>query len=107
MIGRLGGSVGWAADYSSGHDLAVHGFGPTLGSEQTAQSLEPASYSVSPSLSAPSLLALCLCLSQKLNKHKKENFKHQSDKSLSNSSRLKETKEKTNAQVGLDLTLCY
>ena len=35
------------------------------GSVLTAQSLEPASYSVSPSLSAPSLLMLCLSLSQK------------------------------------------
>ena len=35
------------------------------GSVLTAQSLEPASHSVSPSLSAPSLLMLCLSLSQK------------------------------------------
>ena len=33
---------------------------PTLGSVLTAQSLEPASDSVSPSLSAPPPLALCL-----------------------------------------------
>ena len=33
---------------------------PTLGSVLTAQSLEPASDSVSPSLSAPPLLMLCL-----------------------------------------------
>ena len=38
---------------------------PALGSVLTAQSLEPASHSVSPSLSAPSLLMLCLSLSQK------------------------------------------
>ena len=36
-----------------------------LGSVLTAQSLEPASHSVSPSLSAPSLFMLCLSLSQK------------------------------------------
>ena len=38
---------------------------PTSGSVLTAQSLEPASDSVSPSLSAPPLLVLCLSLSQK------------------------------------------
>ena len=41
------------------------GLSPVLGSVLTAQSLEPASDSVSPSLSAPPLLMLCLCLSQK------------------------------------------
>ena len=40
------------------------------GSVLTAQSLEPASDSVSPSLSTPPLLVHCLCLS-KMNKHKK------------------------------------
>ena len=38
---------------------------PTSGSVLTAQSLEPASASVSPSLPAPPLLMLCLSLSQK------------------------------------------
>ena len=38
---------------------------PALGSVLTAQSLEPASDSVSPSLSAPPLFMLCLSLSQK------------------------------------------
>ena len=38
---------------------------PASGSVLTAQSLEPASDSVSPSLSAPSLLMLCLSLPQK------------------------------------------
>ena len=38
---------------------------PASGSVLTAQSLEPASGSVSPSLSAPSSLMLCLSLSQK------------------------------------------
>ena len=37
---------------------------PTSGSVLTAQSLEPASDSVSPSLSAPPLLTLCLTLSK-------------------------------------------
>ena len=40
---------------------------PTSGSVLTAQSLEPASDPVSPSLSAPSQLMLCLCL-PKMNK---------------------------------------
>ena len=39
---------------------------PTLGSVLTAQSLDPASDSVSPSLSAPSPLMLCLSLSLSL-----------------------------------------
>ena len=39
---------------------------PTLGSVLTAQSLEPASDSVSPPLSAPPLLMLCLSI---INKH--------------------------------------
>ena len=38
---------------------------PTLGSVLTAQSLEPASDSLSPSLFAPPPLVLCVCLSQK------------------------------------------
>ena len=38
---------------------------PTSGSVLTVQTLEPASDSVSPSLSAPPLLMLCLCLSLK------------------------------------------
>ena len=38
---------------------------PASGSVLTARSLEPASDSVSPSLSAPPLLVLCLCLSFK------------------------------------------
>ena len=41
------------------------GSSPVSGSVLTAQSLEPASDSVSPSLSAPPLLMLCLSLSQK------------------------------------------
>ena len=40
---------------------------PALGSVLTAWSLEPALESVTPSLSAPPLLMLCLCLSK--NKH--------------------------------------
>ena len=38
---------------------------PASGSVLTAQSLEPASHSVSPSLSAPPPFMLCLSLSQK------------------------------------------
>ena len=41
------------------------GSSPPSGSALTAQSLEPASDSVSPSLSAPPLLMLCLSLSLK------------------------------------------
>ena len=38
---------------------------PASGSVLTAQSLEPALDSASPSLSAPPLIMVCLCLSQK------------------------------------------
>ena len=44
---------------------------PALGSVLTAQSLEPASDSVSPSLSAPPLLMLCISVS-KINKNIKK-----------------------------------
>ena len=52
---------------TSGPDLKVREFGasPASGSVLTAQSLEPASDSVSPSLSAPPLLTLSLSLSLK------------------------------------------
>ena len=45
---------------------------PVSGSVLTAQSLEPALDSVSPSLSAPPMLVQCLSLS-KINKHSKKN----------------------------------
>ena len=60
-FGRLGGSVGWACDFGSGHDLTVCGFKPRVG--LCADSSEPASDSVSPPLSAPPPLMLCLSLS--------------------------------------------
>ena len=47
------------------------GSSPVLGSVLTAQSLEPASDSVSPSLSAPPPVTLCLSLS-KINTHLKK-----------------------------------
>ena len=63
MEGRLGGSVSWASDFGSGHDLAVCEFEPRIG--LCAQSLEPVSDSVSPSLSAPPYsLALSVSLSK-------------------------------------------
>ena len=42
---------------------------PASGSVLTAQSLEPASHSVSPSLSLPLPCSCCVFLSQKINKH--------------------------------------
>ena len=52
--GRLGGSVGWVSDFSSGHDLVVREFKPRVGgSVLTAQNLEPALDVVSPSLPLP------------------------------------------------------
>ena len=76
--GRLGGAVSWASSFVSGHHLTVHEFEPSSasGSGLMAQSLEPASDSVSPSLSlsAPSLLTLCLSLKKTpKNKQKKPN----------------------------------
>ena len=49
------------------------GSSPTYGSVLTAQNLEPASHSVSPTLSAPPPLMLCVCLSN-MNKHLKKIF---------------------------------
>ena len=37
--GRMGGSEGWASDFSSGHDLAACGFEPRVG--LSANGLEP------------------------------------------------------------------
>ena len=39
LQGRLGGSVGWASDFGSGHDLAVREFEPRVG--LCADSSEP------------------------------------------------------------------
>ena len=70
MVGAPAGSVGWAADFGSGHGLTscvmisrFVGSSPELGSVLTAQSLEPASDSVSPSL--PLHHSCSLSLSQK------------------------------------------
>ena len=52
--------------------LRSMGLCPMLGSVLTAHSLEPALDSVSPSLSAPPLLMLCLCLSKMNIKNKKK-----------------------------------
>ena len=55
-------------DFSSGHDLRVHGFKPHVG--LSADSVESVWDSLSPCLSAPPLLALSLSLilSLKINK---------------------------------------
>ena len=53
---------------AQGMILRFMGLNPMLGSVLTAQSLEPASDSVSPSLYTLPLLMLCVCLS-KINKH--------------------------------------
>ena len=68
--GCLGGSVGYVSDFGSGHDLTTCGFEPHCRAVLTAQNPEPASDSVSPSLSAPPPLELALSLSLSLkNKH--------------------------------------
>ena len=53
VIGRLGGSVGYASNFGSGHDLTAREFEPRVGlcADGSAQSLEPVSDSVSPPLS--------------------------------------------------------
>ena len=51
------------SNFGSGHDLEVCGFETRVSSMLAAQSLEPVSDSVSPSLSAPPWLALSLSLS--------------------------------------------
>ena len=53
---------------------------PALGSVLTAQSLEPASDSVSPSLSLSALLLLTLCLSLSLKNNINKNKKKSSNK---------------------------
>ena len=65
-MGRLGGSVGQASDFSSGHDLEVREFEPRVG--LWADGSEPGAcfrFCVSLSLSAPPPFMLCLSLSQK------------------------------------------
>ena len=49
--GRLGGSVAFVSDYSSGHDLMVHGFKPRsrLSAVSTEPALDPVSRSLCPS----------------------------------------------------------
>ena len=65
-VGPLGGSVGRASAFGSGHDLAVCEFEPRVG--LCAVSSEPEAcfgFCVSLSLSAPPLLMLCLSLKNK------------------------------------------
>ena len=63
QLQRLNGSVTRASDLGLDHDLMVVGSSPALGSALTAQSLEPASDSVSPSFSAPPPYVIVLSLS--------------------------------------------
>ena len=62
------GVPGWlkASDFGSGHDLTVVNSSPALSSVLTAQSLEPAWNSVSPSLCPSPTHTLSL---SKINKH--------------------------------------
>ena len=64
--GRLGGSVGWASNFGSGHDLMVHGFKPCVG--LCADSSEPGAcfwFCVSFPLYPSPASSLSLSLSQK------------------------------------------
>ena len=65
FLGRLGGSVGWASDFGSGHDLTVREFEPSIG--LCADSSEPGAcfgFCVS-SLSAPPCMHSLCSLSQR------------------------------------------
>ena len=66
---RFGGAPGWLSmkHLTLAQDMISQlvSLSPVSGSVLTAQSLEPASDSVSPSLSAPPSLVLCLSLSLK------------------------------------------
>ena len=64
-LGHLGGSVGKHPTSAQVMISQFVGLSPTSGSVRTAQGLEPASDSVSPSLSALPPFMLCLSLSQK------------------------------------------
>ena len=57
--GHLGGSVIWASDFGSGHVLTLRGSSPAWGSVLTAQSLEAASDSLSPSHAHTLSRSLC------------------------------------------------
>ena len=64
-MGCLGGSVGWASDFGSGHDLTVCEFEPRVG--LCADGSEPGAcfgFCVSPSLYPSPAHALCLSVSQ-------------------------------------------
>ena len=62
LAGRLGGSIGWASDFGSGHDLTVREFEPRVG--LCADSSEPgACFGFCVSLFLyPSPLTVCLYL---------------------------------------------
>ena len=64
LEGHLGGSVGKASTSAQVMISRFVSSSPTSGSVLSAGSLEPASDSVSPSLSALPLLTLCLSLSK-------------------------------------------
>ena len=71
--------MAWSAkhptlDFSSGHDLTVREFEPRI--RLCANNAEPARDSLSPSLSDPPLLALCISLKINENKLKKKKTFH-------------------------------
>ena len=81
---------------------------PALGSVLTAQSLEPASDSVSLSLSAPPPLMLCLCLRNKQTLKKKLNIYALWARSLSQQvhSTVRERKQQEIMHKGTNVAEC-
>ena len=66
VLGHLSGSVGWAADFGSGHDVAIREFEPRVG--LCADSSEPGAcfgFCVSLSLTLPRSCSVSLCLKNK------------------------------------------
>ena len=89
--------------FSSGHDLTAHGFEPCVGLCADAQSLEPASDSGSPSLSAPHMLMhVCSLPLSKTNSKKNKLIKFRNSKTvLKNVEHETSPKFKRNESSGL------
>ena len=70
LLGHLGGSVGEASVFGSGHDLRVLGLSPALGSLFSAQSVSPSPSALPPHILARSLSQINKLFFKKLNSFK-------------------------------------